>query len=29
VGGNKLNAIKAEVGDDFIYFGDSKKDIPI
>jgi len=29
VGRNKLNAIKDEVGDNFIYLGDSKKDIPI
>ena len=29
VGGNKLEAIKNEVGDDFIYLGDSVKDLPI
>ena len=29
VGGNKLEAIKNEVGDDFIYLGDSAKDLPI
>lgn len=29
VGRNKLNAIKDEVGDNFIYLGDSKKDVPI
>lgn len=26
---NKLNAIKKEINDDYIYIGDSKKDIPI
>jgi 4-hydroxybenzoate polyprenyltransferase len=29
VGGNKLDAIKNEIGDDFIYLGDSVKDLPI
>ena len=29
VGDNKLEAIKNEVGDDFIYLGDSVKDLPI